>query len=824
MPIHDLGLTTSEAKARLQKYGPNKLPEVPPPSDLSIVVDQLKSPLVYILIFAAIVTFLLGEYTDTTIIAVAVLINTELGFFQERRANRALHALKGLIHPQAEVIRDGNRLKIEASDITIGDVCIVKAGDKVPADGSFIETNRLFVTEAILTGESVAVSKEKGGNAFMGTIITSGNGMLVVEKVGRDTEIGKIALQVQEPYEDTPLKRQLIKFSSQLTILVVGLTVFVFIAGLVTGRDLVEIFTTSVALAVSAIPEGLLVGLTVVLAIGMQKILKNKGLVRNLVSAETLGGVTTICIDKTGTLTEGKMKVTEIFGDKIDIAKQAIIANDMDDPIVVTLWEWANKVLSNKDLKGENIDDYLNKHPRMDSIPFTSSARFFASLNKVSRDKQVIFVNGAPEFLLEWSNLSSDKQKVIRSKIDKLTSEGKRLVAMARKEVFGSKKKINPEDVKKDLEWVGLIAFSDPVRTGVKDALDKVKSAKVKLIVITGDYAQTAVSVLNEIGLEIKNENIILGRELEEISDTELRKRLLMGESLLFARTTPNQKLKIVKALKANNEVVAMMGDGVNDAPALKHADIGIVVGDASDVAKESADLVLLDSSFTTIVSAIEEGRGIFDNVRKIILYLMSDAFEEIVAVVASILVGLPLPITAAQILWINLVSDGFPHLALTVDPRAADIMKSAPRNPREPLVNSWMKKLILIVSLGGGITGLVLFTYFYKTTGDLMLAKSIAFAALGINSMFYIFSVRMLIRPAWKGNPFENKFLNVAVLGGIFLQIFPFFFSKTRELLDLRILSLGNWVLIFCTSLFMFIIIEVVKQIFSRHLASNIS
>lgn len=819
MPFQNSGLSTIEAKIRLEKFGPNKLPEVPPPSDLSILLAQFKNPLVYILLIASIVTVLLRDYTDAAVIAAAVGLNTILGFFQERRASRALFALKKLIQPHSLVFRDRERKKVFVEEIVPGDICVIGSGDKIPADGKVLSGSRLFISDAVLTGESVPVGKENGDKVFMGTVVTSGNGFILVEATGKETEIGKIALHIQEPYEDTPLKRQLVHFSRQLTVLVILLTAFVFIIGVVSGLPLKEVFTTSVALAVSSIPEGLLVGLTVVLAIGMQKILGRRGLVRNLVSAETLGGVTTICIDKTGTLTQGQMQLVDVLGDKIAIAKQALIANDLDDPLVIALWEWANKELTSSDLKGSGIDDYLDKHERLDSIPFSSKERFFASLNKVSSTKKVLFVNGAPEFLLEWTTLSKSERQKIRDEITKLTSQGMRLIGMAKRLVSPQTEKITLASVKKNLEWVGLVAFSDPVREGVRQALEKVKSAKVKLIIITGDYAQTAVSVLDSLGLHIEKDDEILGSELEKMSQNTLQERLETVDTLLFARTAPMQKLKIVKALKESGEVVAMMGDGVNDAPALKHADIGIVVGDATDVAKESADLILLDSSFATIVSAIEEGRGIFDNIRKIILYLMSDAFEEIVAVIGSILVGLPLPVTAAQILWINLVSDGFPHLALTVDPRSSGIMQIPPRNPRESLVPSWMKKLILIVSLWGGIMGLVLFIFYYKTTGNLVLAQSIAFATLGINSLIYVFSVRTLRSPVWLGNPFANGWLNIAVLGGILMQIFPFLFPVTRNFLEIYPLEIRHWLIIFSASIFMFIMIETLKFIFKEKL-----
>jgi Ca2+-transporting ATPase len=806
-------LTSKEAKKRLKEFGKNVLPERPPPSDFLIFVSQLKNPLVYVLVIAGLITLFLKHTSDASIIFLAVLVNTVLGFFQERKANKALLALKKLIHPTAKVIRDGKLKTIDASRIVPGDVVVLNQGDKVPADGRLFETNRLFLNEAMLTGESESVVKEKGNRIFMGTIVSGGQGKFVVEKTGALTEMGKIAESVQEPAEETPLRRQLKKFSRELTFLVLGLSVFVFVVGLLTDRGVLELFTTSVALAVSAIPEGLLVGLTVVLAIGMQRILKSKGLVRNLTSAETLGGVTTICVDKTGTLTQGKMQVVEVLGDKEEIAEQMIAANDLNDPIEIAAHTWARQV-------AHSIEHIAKKHPRLDSIPFSSKDRFFAALNKWDESYHMVFVNGAPEVLVERVNLTKSQRSEIKGQIEKLTSRGKRVIGLIRKKVPLSANKLSSNLLKANFEWVGLLAFSDPVRPGVKEALKKIKSAEVSLMVITGDYAQTAISVMEQLGIQIDKDCLVLGSEVRKLSAKDLAKKLEKRHGIrLFARTTPGQKLKIVEALKKNGEIVAMTGDGINDAPALNSADIGIVVGEATDVAKEVADLVLLDSNFATIVAAIEEGRGIFDNLRKIILYLLSDAFEEIIAVIGALILKLPLPVTAAQILWINLVSDGFPDLALTVDPRAKGIMQRKPRSSQEGLVTAWMRFLILIVSFAGGTIALILFVYFYQTTKDLILARSIAFAVLGVNSLIYVFSIRVLTKPFWQQNPFVNKWLNLAVLGGLFLQIFPFLSDHGRDFFGLAVLSKEHWLIIFSASLFMFLIIESAKVIFARRL-----
>lgn len=816
MSADEKGLTSQEAKKILSIEGENILPEKPPPSGFSILVSQFKSPLVYVLVVAGIVTLLLREIADTVIITFAVFVNTILGFIQERKASNALSALKHMIQAQCRVMRDGELIKIEVSDIVPGDLVYLKQGEKVPADGKIINASKLAISEAVLTGESVPVKKFENDKVFQGTIVNSGAGQMVVETTGGKTEVGKIAMSVQETQDKTPFEKQLAYFSKQLSILILILTTLVFIAGIFSGKSIVEIFTTSVALAVSAVPEGLLVALTVVLAVGMQRILSKQGLVRNLVSAETLGGVTTICTDKTGTLTEGKLDVVEIIGDEAEIVRQAFIT--YDDPVMEPTLAWVRKKNKNTD---KEMSDLLDKHERIDSIPFSPENRYFASFNKWD-DGTCAFVNGAPEIILEHSNVDEGELKRLKKIIDDYTRDGKRLFGIARKKFSSTKKKLEVDDLKSDLEWLGMIVFFDPIRKGVKPVLEKFQKAGIKVLLITGDYAPTAVTVFNELGVDVTLNDVILGEELEKLNTAEVSrklKKLFTSQTYgIFARTKPQQKLKIVEALKMNNEVVAMMGDGVNDAPALKHADIGIVVGSATDVAKESADLVLLNSNFETVVEAIEEGRGIFDNLRKIILFLLCDAFKEIVAVVGSIVLSLPLPITATQILWINIISDGFPHLALTVDGKNKDIMIRFPRSPQEKVVSSWMKKLILIVSATSGLLALLIFVYINKTTGNLKLAQSVVFATLGINSLLYVFSVKALTKPLLRTNPFDNKWLNMAVFLGMAFQIFPFISSWGREFFKLEILSLFHWFLVICASIIVFIIIEITKVVFVKN------
>lgn len=804
MDLDYQGLSHASAAKLLIQHGKNLLPEKPQPGRLEILFSQIKSPLIYILLVAAIVTAVLGDYSDTIIIGAAVLLNTFLGYIQERKANSSLAALKKLVSHQAEVFRDGKRQNIDATLLVPGDYCYLDSGDQVPADGQIVWANRFFVDEAILTGESIPITKSKNGEIFMGTTIASGQAVFKVLTTGASTSIGKIASQVQEKKSASPLQRQLQTFSQKLVYIIVTLVVLVFIIGAASGINLADLLVTSVALAVSSIPEGLLVSLTVVLAIGMQRILARGGLVRNLTSAETLGSVTTICVDKTGTLTQGKMKVVEFIGDKHEIARQVVLANDLDDPLVIAASDWGKEI----------FDGDLKKHTRIDSIPFSSKTRYFASLHQDEID-MTIYVNGAPDILLEWVDLPDREKQKIKNEILRLTGSGMRLLGLAKKTGVENQKKIEHEDVIHSLKWVGLLAFSDPIRPGVSEAFNLAGKAGIKVIVITGDYPKTARFIMSEIGINTRDEEVIVGTELEKLTTDELAHKL--SHIKLFARTTPDQKQKIVQALKDRGEIVAMTGDGVNDAPALHASDIGIAVGEASDSARESADLVLLDSNFSTIVEAIKEGRVMFENIRKIILYLMSSAFGEIILVMGSLIVGLPIALTATQILWINLVSDGLPNLALTVDPGRSGIMDEKPRSPREKLVNNWMTSLIVIISL---VAGLLVFSYYahtYLDTGDVNLARSVAFLSLGISSLFYAFSVRTLRSSFWIDGFFPNIWLTLSVAVGFVLQIIPFFHPGLRSAFGLTVLTWKSLLISLLLAAVMLVAIELLKRVLNK-------
>lgn len=797
------GLTRIQAEEKLQEFGLNVLPQQPPLSDVTLFLSQLKSPLVYILLIAALLTLVLNHFTDSLIIFLAVFLNTLLGYFQEKRANQAFLALQHFIAPKSEVIRESSRVKIATSQLVPGDLVVLSQGVKVPADGQLVFANRLYLSEAVITGESLPVGKSPNDQVYMGTTVSSGQAIMQITHTGSATKIGGIAVSVQQVNPDTPLKRQLADFSRKLAKLVLILVVCVFTIGLLRGNALLTLFTTSVALAVSSIPEGLLVSLTVVLAIGMQKILKRQGLVKQLSSAETLGGVTTICIDKTGTLTHGQMRVVDFVGDQMDLAKQALLANDLDDPIVISAFEWGRTI----------IKDFIDLHPRLDSIPFSPKDRFFTSLHRWTAQKNIVFVNGAPDILLDWTNATKEEKQRITDKIIELTSQGKRLIGFARKEVPHHKTHLSPSDATSQLQWIGMLAFFDPVRHSVKEALALANQAGINVKVITGDYSQTSRYVMAEIGMSLNSKQIMIGSQIDRLTPEELARKV--PGIRLFARVSPDQKLQIVRALQANHEIVAMTGDGVNDAPAIHQADIGIVVSDASDVARESADLVLLDSNFGTIIAAIEEGRAIFDNIRKIILYLLSDAFAEILVIIGSIILNLPLPITAIQIIWINLISDGFPGLALTIDPSRTTLMHEPPRSPQEKLVTGWMTSLIATVSVAAAIIALIAFVVTYRLSGNLALASSMTFAILGLNSLAYVFSVRSLLTPFWHNHLFDNKVLILAVVAGIGLQVLPFATSTTRSFFGVISLTPTHWLIAGALSVFVFFVVEIFKSLY---------
>lgn len=842
----ETGLTSEEAKRRLDQFGPNELPKKKEFSEIRLLIDQIKSPLIYILIIAGFVAFLLGEIVDSVVIFLAVVVNTLLGFFQERKASKALAALSKVLMPTANVIRDGQVQRIPIEEIVPGDLVVLSPGERIAADGEVVEAVNLLVEEAILTGESMPVKKGDTGHGirdttegqvFMGTTVMGGRGKMVVSRTGKETEMGKIATSLRTTKEErTPLQKRLEEFSKLLAVLIGVICLVILGMGLLEEYEFVQMFETAVAVAVAAIPEGLAVSLTVILALGMQRILKKKALVRKLVAAETLGSVSVICADKTGTLTEGKMRVVGIEVGQVGkvekveeeklLLKGMILCNNMINPLEVAMREWVEKKVE----KVGQVEQVEKEYPRVEEIPFSSEHKYIATRHVTGdkqHEKEIIFLSGAPEIVLSKGEISDKERSRWMKKIEEEAKKGRRIIAFATakapnevkaRKIFDSLKPGENSEVE-GLKFLGVVFFEDPVRESVKKALEECQKAGIETKVITGDYKETAAAVLRQVGFKLDSKNFSMsGDELEKISADQLRENV--EGIVLFYRVDPHQKLKIVEALKANGEVVAMMGDGVNDAPAIKKADIGIVVDSASDVARETADMVLLDSNFATIVAAVRGGRAIFETMKKVIVYLLSDSFTEVILVGGSLLLGLPLPLLPVQILWVNLVEDGLPAMALSFEPEEEEVMKDKPRPREAPILDKEMKILIFVIGLVTDGFLLGLFIWLLRAGWEMTLVRTVIFAGLGLDSLLYVFSCKTFRRNLWHEHVFNNSFLIASVLIGYIMLIGSLYLPVFQLLLRTQPLSFELWFLIGGLGIIKVGLIELVKWLFiSRHM-----
>jgi Ca2+-transporting ATPase len=726
-----------------------------------------------------------------------------------------LIALKKLVKHKARVIRAGQEKEIDTTEVVPGDIILLEAGDKVAADSRLIEANNFQVIEAALTGESVPSTKsievlEKGtvladreNMVYMGTTVARGKARAVVCTTGTNTEIGQIALLVKETIEEkTPLQKKLEHFSKLLGLIIGGLCLLILLVGLLTGKSFFEMLLIAIAVAVAAIPEGLIVAVTVILAIGMQRILKKKALVRKLIAAETLGSTTIICSDKTGTLTEGKMQVAGI-----DVPTKVGTPTKVGETLVLMAAVQA----------GLNKEALTDEYPRLAEIPFDSEKKYMATLhevrskkNEIQRVQRVIFIKGAPEKILDMSSCSPAKRKELKAQYDKLTGQGLRVLALAYKNTRSAK--LADSDLK-HLTFVGLISLKDPLRPEAKETIAICRSAGIRPVIVTGDHKLTAKAIAREAGIISHDWEILEGEKLDRMSDKELKR--VTSKINIYARVSPKHKLRIIDALQARGEVVAMTGDGVNDAPALKSADIGVALGSGTDVAKETADIVLMDDNFKTIVSAVEQGRVIFDNIKKVILYLLSSSFTEIILIMSSLLLGFPLPILAAQILWINIVQDGLPDLALGFEPGEPEVMKEKPRGHKTPLFDTEMKSLIFIIGLFTDILLFGLFIWLWKTSGDLIYTRTIIFVTLGVSSLLYIFACRSLRKSILHTNPFSNKYLLWAVMTSFIVLIIAVYYPPLQKLLRTIPLGISEWSYIILFGFINLLLIELTKWFF---------
>jgi Ca2+-transporting ATPase len=784
------GLTEVEVIGLRERFGPNAIPKESKISPLKIFFQQLTSPLVLILIFVAIVSLLLGEHIDALLVLVVVLLNSVLGFYQEFKAQKTLQKLQEMIRPTCLVQRDGIRLHIDAEELVPEDIAILASGDRIPADGKVISGN-LLINEAILTGESEPVEKQTGDEVSMGTIVIGGHGMIEVVRTGIETKFGQIGVSLKEiKEEETPLQQKLTKLSKQLALVVIFTCLFIFIFGVVfQQRDFWEMFRISIILSAAAIPEGLPMATTIIMALGMKRISDKKGLVKRLMSIETLGSTTVICTDKTGTITEGKMKVVEAnFYDKEKVLLTMAVNNNQRTGLEVALWEY---------VKAEGLDpqELFDETERLKHFSFDSANKY--SWTEIQHEgKSAVLMMGAPDIVLNFCKLDASQKEEIGRQMEKYAKEGYRLLG------FCEKSKGEPEK-KEGYDWTGLVAINDPIRKDAAEALARASKAGIKVKLVTGDYLKTAEAVAEKVGLSVTSASTLEGWELDSLSVEELAERI--DKVVVFARVLPEHKIKIIEALQLNGEVVAMTGDGVNDALALKKADIGIAMNDGTEVAKETADLLLMDNSFKVIEAAIEEGRVVFANTKKVVAYVLSNCFADIIVIFLAMAFNLPAPLTILQILWIHIICDGPPDLMLGFEPSEGDLWQRKPNELKEEQIFDLRSKVLIgVISMATGIFAFVLFWVYLRQTGELQIAQSVVFTVLSVVSLIYIFSFKNLRKSVFGSKLFNNKPLNFGVLYGFVLILIALYLPGLNKLLKLSTIGLKDWfwIAVFCSIL----------------------
>ncbi|NMC30793.1 MAG: HAD-IC family P-type ATPase [Pelolinea sp.] len=798
------GLTNEEVLERRSQFGENRLPTEKPISPWTLLLNQFKSPLVYIILVAALVSLFAKEISDFFIIIVVVLVDVILGFIQELQAQKTYTALKGLLKPTTTVIREGERREVEVWELVPSDLVLLNAGEKAPGDGTLIECIKVTIDEAILTGESEPVTKIENDQVFMGTTILTGRGLMEVTSIGSNTELGKIATSLQEHVEeDTPLQVRLKAFSKTLTYIVIGFTLAIFVAGLIMGGSFLDTLRTSIILAIAAVPEGLLIAVTVILVLGMRKILKRNGLVKRMQAVETLGSVTVICTDKTGTLTEGRMRVTRAdLNDQNRAYQTMVLCNDLEGPVDVALWEYALGLVTDDPQK------LVDRSERLSEELFSSETKFMITANNLDGGK-FNYLKGAPEIVLEMCKLEKKEKERILAQVEAWAGDGLRLLGLAYR-----------EDGKLEdhsgYTWLGLLGMEDPLREQVQESIQIAQKAGIQVKMITGDYRITAERIARNIGLMHDGDEIIEGSQLEAMSDEELAERV--KKTAIFARIRPHDKLRIVRALQSNKEVTAMIGDGVNDAPALQQANIGVVVGTATDVAKETADLILLDNNFRTIVAAIEEGRIIFENIRKVVAYTLSNSFAEVLTIFIAMILRWPAPLVVAQILWIHLICDGPSDIVLGYEPKERGIMDEKPRSLKEPILNNLGLSLIAIISIASAAAALYLFNHMYTVHLSEAEGRSIVFASFAINSMIYIFAYRSMRVSLFRMNKVTaNKPLLWAVGAGLLTAVLPFLVPSIGNLLGIVPLTLQEWLMVAGIAIGLLCVVEVGKWVSNK-------
>ena len=856
------GLQEAEVKARLEKFGPNDFEKRPSFRLWKIIFAQIKSPLVLILIIAGLISILLKDYADSTVIFIAVLINTAVGAFQEGRASKAFDKMRQALKTLATVIRGGKKIKIDTINLVPGDLILVQTGDRIPADARILESKAFKINESALTGEWAPVEKntnpteesaplvERTSMIWLGTSASEGWAKAVVTAIGEKTEFGKIAELVKETGSSaTPFQRGVRKIALWIGAAAVFIVAALFTLGLIRGHNLQEMFLTGVAVAVAIVPEGLPVAVTVVLAIGMRRIMQKGGLVRKLSAAETLGSASVILTDKTGTLTQGKMEAVEVStcmrsstkadpdlsGGVYETLKGAVFASaafienpeDGQDKWRVRGGPTDQAMFLAGVKFGLHPPGLFEKEPRIDFVPFEAERRYSASLHQM-KDKTALYVAGAPETLFQISDRVFLGNEVVgfdmklRDKMSAIYSEsagrGERVIAVAYREDSWLEITRRKDHMFEKTIFLGLISFSDSLRPDAVEIIQNIKNAGIKLVLLTGDNASTAKSIAESAGLvdDWSGVHIVEGSQIEDETEKELMK--IVPDAAIFARVLPHQKSAIVGAWQALGEVVAMTGDGVNDAPALRKADIGVAIGSGTDVAKEAANIVLTDDNLSVIFHAIEEGRVILDNLRKIMAYILSANFSEIVLISGALLLGFPLPILPGQILWANIVQEGFMNFALAFEPKEKDILKRDPKsNSSKRILDGQILKLIFWVGLVTSFFLLVLFLVLYKYGLDIEELRTIMFAGLSLDALFFAFSFKSLRRSVLETNLLNNPYLIFALIVSFLLLMGALYLGPLNLLLKIVPPTGFDLAMMAVIAVFNLVAIEVAKYLFIR-------
>lgn len=865
------GLSTDEAQKRLEQYGENKLKGKPKKKLIVLFFAQLKDMLIYVLLGAAVITIAIGEYIDATIILLVVVLNAVIGVVQEFKAEKAIEALQKMTTPKSLVRRNGEAIEINSELIVPGDIIIIDAGRFIPADLRLIESANLQIEESALTGESVPSEKDakqiftapkmpigdKANMAFMSTMVTYGRGEGVVVATAMETEMGKIAKILDEDIEElTPLQKRLEELGKTLGFLAIGICALIFIVALFQKRDLFEMFLTAISLAVAAIPEGLPAIVAIVLALGVTRMSKINAIVKKLPAVETLGSVNIICSDKTGTLTQNKMTVVKHYTlDNLQNLEASTekLQTDANTQALITSFVLCSDAtyengLSTGDptevalvIMGERYEltrKALNSaFERVGEKPFDSDRKLMSTLN-VHDGGFRVHTKGAIDNLLKISShalvageivtLTEEMKQKYLNVTEDLSNNALRVLGVAYKDTHGI---IEPEDMESDLIVIGIVGMIDPPRLEVKASINEAKDAGITPVMITGDHKNTAFAIAKELGIATDISQSITGSEIDELSDDAFVKQI--PNLRVFARVSPEHKVKIVKAFKSLGNIVSMTGDGVNDAPSLKYADIGVAMGiTGTDVSKSASDMILTDDNFSTIVNAIEEGRNIYNNIKKTVIFLLSCNLGEIIAIFFSVLFFWPIPLLPTQILWINLITDTLPAIALGVDPGDKDIMKKKPRDPKESFFAGGAGARALIDGTLIGILTLAAFYYGLYEHGfslasknisedALTYARTMAFVVLAASQLFYALSVRHARKSIFKVGLFTNKYLIGAILIGLILQFGVISLPFLATAFKVQMLSINDWLLVFGFALVPLFVNEIIKFIMS-HIESN--